>query len=357
MSEEADSENRALRALKLAGLVAASLLVSLLLAEAALRLTWSYSAPGHELGNKRMLKAPPGEKDLVTVFELNQPNIDGWHKGVPYRTNSARFRGPEVTLEPAPGVFRIVVIGDSVTMGSGVREEDAYAGRLAALLDAARPDARHEVLNLGLSGLNTDRIVDRLESIGLPRHPNMIVYGYTLNDVEGPAYVNTIPKGFYLEMLREYEEAVKSPSYLWRALRPRWLTFRANYFRPVGTMQHDLFYNYFDNPAAWQQVADGLALLGRISRARGICTLVFLHTGTNELAWGMRVGPLFNLVTRTAKAEGLNVAPSRPWLEGVRPVDLRLHRFDSHPNELGHEKLSEALLAGLLALPERCWTR
>ncbi len=357
MSEEADSENRALRALKLAGLVAASLLVSLLLAEAALRLTWSYSAPGHELGNKRMLKAPPGEKDLVTVFELNQPNIDGWHKGVPYRTNSARFRGPEVTLEPAPGVFRIVVIGDSVTMGSGVREEDAYAGRLAALLDAARPDARHEVLNLGLSGLNTDRIVNRLESIGLPRHPDMIVYGYTLNDVEGRAYVNTIRKGSYAEMLREYEKAVESPSYLWRALRPRWLTFRANYFRPVGTMQHDLFYNYFDNPAAWQQVADGLALLGRISRARGICTLVFLHTGTNELVWGMRVGPLFNLVTRTAKAEGLYVAPSRPWLEGVRPADLRLHRFDSHPNELGHEKLSEALLAGLLALPERCWTR
>ncbi|MCH7708223.1 MAG: hypothetical protein IH884_07020 [Myxococcales bacterium] len=357
MSEEAGSGNRALRALKLAGLVAASLLVSLLLAEAALRLTWSYSAPGHDHGNKRMLKAPPGEKDLVTVFELNQRSIDGWHKGVPYRTNSARFRGPEVTLEPAPGVFRIVVIGDSVTMGSGVREEDAYAGRLAALLDAARPDARHEVLNLGLSGLNTDRIVNRLESIGLPRHPDMIVYGYTLNDVEGRAYVNTIRKGSYVEMLREYEKAVESPSYLWRALRPRWLTFRANYLQPVGTMQHDLFYNYFDNPAAWQQVADGLALLGRISRARGICTLVFLHTGTNELVWGMRVGPLFNLVTRTAKAEGLYVAPSRPWLEGVRPADLRLHRFDSHPNELGHEKLSEALLAGLLALPERCWTR
>ena len=57
---------------------------------------------------------------------------------------------------PKPdGVFRILVVGDSLTYGEGVAAEDAYP----ALLDTALgPDV--EVLNLGVSGAQSEDIAE-----------------------------------------------------------------------------------------------------------------------------------------------------------------------------------------------------
>jgi hypothetical protein len=43
-------------------------------------------------------------------------------------------------------------------------------------------------MNLGLAGLYIDVIVRRFERRGLAFDPDLIVYGYTLNDIEGPGY-------------------------------------------------------------------------------------------------------------------------------------------------------------------------
>lgn len=76
-------------------------------------------------------------------------------------------------------------------MGSGVGEEQTYARQLEHLLNDADSRRTHEVLNLGLAGLNLRAILQRLEAIGLRYEPDLIVYGWTVNDIEGPAYRRT----------------------------------------------------------------------------------------------------------------------------------------------------------------------
>ena len=100
-----------------------SVFAVLLLLEGALRLWLGPDAPPSAA-------EPPveweGLTELVKLADLTRPHARGLSGGVLYETNSHGFRGPERSLIKPPGTFRIVVIGDSVTMGWGVAEALTY---------------------------------------------------------------------------------------------------------------------------------------------------------------------------------------------------------------------------------------
>ena len=73
-----------------------------------------------------------------------------------FRTNAQRFRASgEYALEPAPGVCRIVALGDSFTFGTGVEDDQTFPALLEARLNARREGPRVEVLNAGVHGCGT----------------------------------------------------------------------------------------------------------------------------------------------------------------------------------------------------------
>lgn len=358
----ASGPSRSRAALGALALVLSGLVASLVLGEIAVRATWSVSAPA---GERPPAKPPPRDAAALdlpadlpvyrTIWDLAQRNANGVFKGLPYRTNSAGFRGPEIPIEPPPNGFRIVVGGDSVTMGSGVLEEEAYPARLEERLAARGDGRRYEVLNLGIAGLNTRWVVDRIERIGLRFHPDLIVYGFTLNDIEGPDYVSTLSPGMVERKVARYRRFVDSPSYLLRAAWPRLLALYERVFRPPGSLDYDYHYNYFENAAAWQQVTDGLDRLAGISRDHGICALVFVHTGTEQLKHLLPFVDVMDRVADAARERGLYAKQSRTYFEGHDPNLLRISFFDTHPNPAGHEILAEALYDGLQELPDACW--
>ncbi len=361
--EEAREGRARHRAAKLLALLVGSVAIALLLMELGVRVFWPIAQPATERGGSEPTAAQqaarrqldPGLPELESLFELGRPGMQGVHKGLPFRTNAAGFRGPDLTPRPAPGVFRILVAGDSVTMGTGVLEEETYAARLEQALNAASAAPRYEVLNAGLSGLNTRAVVDRIAWPGIGYHPHLVVYGYTLNDIEGPDYVSTIERGSAAAKLERYRRFASSPSYLLRAVWPRLLALREIVLRPRGTLEHDLRWNYGENEAAWAQVTDGLDRLARITKRRGLCTHVLIHTGIAQLN---RLYPFLDVmeqVEEAARERGFTVTQTFPYFEGRDPTRLRLNAFDSHPNADGHAILAEALLDGLRDLPPRCW--
>ena len=119
-------------------LVAVGLVAALAMGEAIARIFAPPRTPTAAVQNAEpTLREEPELPNLRTVAELGRPGARGLHKGKLFRTNLDGFRGPEYSLQPEPDVFRIVVIGDSFTMGSGVEESEAYPARLEALLNEA----------------------------------------------------------------------------------------------------------------------------------------------------------------------------------------------------------------------------
>jgi hypothetical protein len=111
------------------------------------------------------------------------PGYDGWFAGVPVRINSLGFRdNREYRLEKAPGTFRILVLGDSVTFGHGASFETTYPYLLEMRLQSWRPDVQWEVWNLGVPGYNTAQELAQLLELGERFAPDLVVVGFYLND-------------------------------------------------------------------------------------------------------------------------------------------------------------------------------
>ncbi|HJO39516.1 MAG TPA: hypothetical protein QF650_13055 [Vicinamibacterales bacterium] len=90
--------------------------LSRLAAEGLARLTWD----GRQ-GTLGLVLAHP------TRVEVLAPNYDGFFAGQPLSINNLGFRDDEdYQLAKHDKTFRILVLGDSVTFGHGVRFEDTW---------------------------------------------------------------------------------------------------------------------------------------------------------------------------------------------------------------------------------------
>ena len=311
----------------------------------------------------------PDADELPIIFDLDElvrKNVRAVHEGVYYRTNSRGLRGPEYTRAPAEGTFRILIAGDSVTMGSGVLEQAAYPSVLERLLNAEprHGPRKYEVLNLGLSGVNAAFSNLRLTRLGDVFGADLVVYGFTLNDIEGPNYQQVDGQEDAKDMLAVWQRVERfrdSPSHLLRVLWPRLMTiveWDAFHAGPGGTFGNEGAVwrrNYFENPSAWRDFAEPLARLARYAAERDICAQVFVHTYLVQLDEDHPFAGIYQRVGDEAESLGLGVTQSLPAFIGRDASSLWLDRFDPHPNALGHEILARTLYDGLEELPASCW--
>jgi len=114
------------------------------------------------------------------TFEL----IPGEHK-TPLgrvRINADGFVGDPLALG-GPDLWRIVAVGDSCTFGAG-NETETYPAILDRLLEKhASQGERIEVVNAGISGLNSELALRRLESRVPQLHPQVVMLYIGWNDL------------------------------------------------------------------------------------------------------------------------------------------------------------------------------
>jgi len=93
-------------------------------------------------------------------------------------TNSDRLRGVrEYAPEPPDGVFRVAVIGDSITFGHGVNDHETYPHLLEGRLGPG-----FEVLNAGIPGQDSERALQDLQTRILPFRPHAVVVCTGVNE-------------------------------------------------------------------------------------------------------------------------------------------------------------------------------
>jgi lysophospholipase L1-like esterase len=137
------------------------------------------------------------EVTLISVgrFQLS-PNPNIGYEPVPFfeysgedlkfyefrgKSNSLGFRDREHRVEKPEGTYRILILGDSISMGLMVKDdEDIFPNVLERRLKTLQGNA--EVLNFGVSGYNTRQEVATLIKKGLVYDPDLVVVQYCLND-------------------------------------------------------------------------------------------------------------------------------------------------------------------------------
>jgi lysophospholipase L1-like esterase len=106
--------------------------------------------------------------------------------------NRLGYRGREVAGARTPGRARIVMLGDSITFGYGVRDGETFSAVMETL------DPRLEVVNLGVQGYGTDQELLKLEREGFAYAPDVVVLNVCLaNDLLDNASSRSIYDGVY----------------------------------------------------------------------------------------------------------------------------------------------------------------
>ena len=98
--------------------------------------------------------------------------------------NSLGFREKEFVTPKPQDVYRIMVLGDSITFGYGLAEEERYSNRLEALLSSKFPYKKIEVLNFGEAALATVHERDILAHYQDMVQPDLIIVGFCYNDTQ-----------------------------------------------------------------------------------------------------------------------------------------------------------------------------
>lgn len=113
------------------------------------------------------------------------PNVNAIHKtpeySYRYRTNSQGFRGTkEYEIVPPENCFRIVVQGDSVTLGHGVKDNETYSYLLEEMLQ--KDGVKAEVINMAVSGFGTAEEIIQFHEVAKKYKPDLVVLGFFRND-------------------------------------------------------------------------------------------------------------------------------------------------------------------------------
>lgn len=117
------------------------------------------------------------EPDPYTGFRLRPGGTGHYQMGIPAVANSHGHRDVEVSLKKPPGVFRILVLGDSFTVGSNVRQEEAYPKVLERRLQS-KYGPHIEVVNAGTGGWEPIQYALYFEHYGYQFEPDLILIGF-----------------------------------------------------------------------------------------------------------------------------------------------------------------------------------
>lgn len=96
--------------------------------------------------------------------------------------NSQGYRGKEFNIEKDQGKTRILILGDSITFGHGVADEETFPYQLETIL---KTYGDVEVINAGYaSGFTTDTYYLYLKERGLKLKPDIVILSlFVMNDI------------------------------------------------------------------------------------------------------------------------------------------------------------------------------
>lgn len=152
---------------------------------------------------------------LKPGFAGNFPNPPYDH--IPIRINDDGYR--DRPFPPQSDGTRIVVIGDSITFGAGIRAEERFTEALQQ-----RCGGRCEVFNLGVNNYQAENYLAQMRTKVEDLAPDVVVIGFCMNDIRSKATIHDLDKARRtgitnrIRGILSHSQLVRVGSAVWRAL-------------------------------------------------------------------------------------------------------------------------------------------
>lgn len=279
---------------------------------------WKYARQGKKLS------------DDPAIGHEHVDNAKFHAMGVDIEINSHGMRGPEVEQAKPADTFRILMVGDSLTFGWGVKAEETFSQRLEALL--VQDNRRVEVLNTGIGNTNTPMQAQLFAAHGRTFQPDLVIINYFINDAEftpdhrEPGFLarNSFSYNFFVGRLDSVLRLFSQ--------RSGWKEYYADLYGEDGN---------------WQAARDAIGKIVEMARADGGDVLLVNYPEIRELT----PYPFEEVTARLAAVANELDIPFLDLLPSVvdqHPSDLWVTVPDPHPNGFANGFFADALYRKLV---------
>ncbi len=249
--------------------------------------------------------------------------------------NEAGYAGPAYPVERAPGAFRVLGLGDSITMGYGSTEAQGYFGQLRHRMEGEFGPGRAEAINLAVTGFGTRQEVRMLEVRGLAYKPDLIILGYCLND--------------WIDVPITVREAGGALRFQW--VDPDHLDVFGMMKGALSEQSSDEFFRKSFERPLWKSSEAALARLAALGKARHVPVVVVIFP--MFLDWAHYPFERFHeRLAQTVIADGMDVLDLLPVYRQAGPATDFAPGAEIefiHPTVRGHTVAANALYDHLSA--------
>jgi lysophospholipase L1-like esterase len=262
----------------------------------------------------------------------HRPNRHAFLMGVQFDTNSKGLRDREFSYEKPPGKLRIMMLGDSFTVGWGAKFDETFAKRIERMY--ADRGIQAEAINTGVGNYNTIQEVEYYLTEGYKYNPDIVVLNFTFNDAE-PVPVSYPPP----TILRICYSCIFVAGRIDSALRvfgdkKDWADYYLGLYGNNGQAK------------GWLAAKAYIAKLAAFTKAHGtkllIASLPELHDVQHY-----RLQKITDLVHEAADENDVPFVDLLPYVQGVPSPELWVTPPDPHPDGLAHKLFAEGIYEAL----------
>jgi len=258
------------------------------------------------------------------IGHKHRPNAKAHLMNVDVTINSHGFRDHEHSIDKN-GAYRIAFLGDSLTFGWGVKENETFKKILETSLNKTRST---DIINFGTGNYNTEQEVNLFLETGLKYNPDKVVIFYFINDAEP-----TRPKSPW-----SFLEHSRMISFYWSRINN--LLGRWNTGRSFASFYSNL---YDEKQPGWQNAKAAFSKLNEECQKRNIKLQVVLLPELHNLK-DYPFRKQHNLVLEYLK---LLKVPALDITDDFKnypiPMNLWVSLDDAHPNAIAHRMISDSI--------------
>jgi lysophospholipase L1-like esterase len=267
------------------------------------------------------------------IGHRHRPNAQAQLMNHLVKTDSRGFRSTPIPDTAPAGVARIAFVGDSITMGWGVAEQEMFSQRVLAELK--KSGRKVDGFNQGVGNLNTRQELGLFRDTGAKLKPDIIVLAYFINDAEPmPKYGETgwLDEHSAAWVVLDYRLDTVSRSF---GETPDW----KKYYRDL----------YDDKAAGWQ--ATQRALNGFVTTARELDArlIVFNIPEIREMK-PYPFGDITAKVLDVVAKQGVPTVDLLPSVQALDPASLWVTVPDPHPNGRANAAFTEGMMPHITRL-------